>query len=83
MQGYHLMQPPAVPPVVKEKSVVQLGNGVDGCLFPPNTSTKSQGIDVVPRTRTGLSGLGPGDLYSPSTNLEVLQSSFHVQLQAC
>lgn len=60
MQGCHLMQPPAVPPVVKEKSAVQLGNGVDVCPFPTNTSTESQGIDAVPRTRTELSGLGLG-----------------------
>lgn len=55
MQGCHLMQPSTVSPVV------QLGNQVEGCSFPPNTSTEeSQGIDVVPRTRTGLSGLGLG-----------------------
>lgn len=83
MQGCHLMQPPALPPVVKEKSVVQPGNRVEGCSFPPSTSTESQGIDVVPRTRTGLSGLGLGTCTLHQRNLEGLQPSFHVQLQAC
>lgn len=77
MQGCHLMQPPTVSPEV------QLGNQVEGCSFPPNTSTESQGIDVVPRTRTGLSGLGLGTCTPCQRNLGGLQPNFHVQLQAC